>query len=392
MQYSVSDIRVRLAPICLILTITLATLGGLVVTHSAASGGCPYTPGTIDPSVSPNGIQLTTYNTYLKVSETVCDSGYTTYGTHIFLNNSFFLIGSPVHTFGLGTMGGNTTLTGINADNVQTTSTEQAGKIVNITAWYNSLQSVYSDVDFGSTHVLKSSFITNYTTWSTTSGTNVYWNSTGDYIEIKATSSSTPAFTIWFSYIQICFQFVRPDTNPLATQLPTVSYTYNGGPQTSQFGTSKACFLLDSGSIWSIENPFYYDNFARSPSPATGTAASNTNYSISFTQNAIPVSSNPFTNLIDGQIILGVLGPYINLISLQWFLGIILMAISAALYLKSYNPWIPITMMLVFSAVFVVGNGASGIQSLLPNQFNLILYITTTIGISGTIYKAFSSR
>ena len=191
----------------------------------------------------------------------------------------------------------------------------------------------------------------------------------------------------------VTITWTRPDTNPYATQIPTVTYVDNGKTITSSMGSGGAQIKIavDSGSRVTF-NSFYYDNFQRTPSPASQVINANTTIAVTYSQNAIPISSNPFSNAGNGVVLLAALGPYINLMTLQWFLGLLCIGICGALYLKSYNPWIPITLLLVFGGIFTYANGANGVQSLLPSQFNLITYILLGLGISGTVFQAFSNR
>jgi len=323
-----------------------------------------------------------------------CESGQTLYansvmtGSYVFFNaTSYSSSQVPEQTFGLASLNTNVTISCIQSFEVCGTISTIS---VNGTGYldYNYTTQTPLSVTVGSTVIPSSSYYSTYSAWHAASQPAV-WD-TGSYLVVKTTTNN--ALILFTLRYQICLAWVKPDTNPLATQVPTVTYTSNGAKLTSQFGTSMTCFLMDSSTTWTVNNPFYYDNFARTPSTASALVTKSQNYTITYSQNALPVSSNPFTNLVNGQILLGALGPYINLISLQWFLGIILLAICAALYLKSYNPWIPITMLFAFSSVFIVYNATTGVQSLLPNQFNLILYIMAGLGVAGTVYKGFSSR
>lgn len=211
----------------------------------------------------------------------------------------------------------------------------------------------------------------------------------------SATSGSTSSLSLtWDYYTQynVSMKWVKPDTNSFAQQIPYVTFTSFGSSIKDGMNTAYITYWMDNQSTWSVTNPFYYDNFARVPSPATGTVTAAALVSVTFTQSALPVSNDPFKNLMNGQILLGALGPFINLMGLENFLGMLLIAIDFAVFLKSNNSWLFITLLLVEGAVFVGANGTGGIQTVLPSYFNVLSYALLGLGIAGSVFKVYSTR
>lgn len=96
--------------------------------------------------------------------------------------------GNPAQSFGLSTVGGNVTISGISGIILQDST--QAGKIQNITL-YNVLP---TSVQVGPTLLKSSTFITSYPTWKSSAAPAVFYNSSGGYVEIS--SQNSPLITI----------------------------------------------------------------------------------------------------------------------------------------------------------------------------------------------------
>ena len=191
-----------------------------------------------------------TYNTYL-----FCQSGQTLYADSIsnmgtyanFTNAAFNSNQNPSHSFSVRTIGGNTTINQINQDNVilQTTSTS-----TNMSFYYNAYQNVFSEADIGNTPFYPSDYLTSYATWSSTSGPSIYWNQTGNYLEVKGGTS----YTFWYSLVDVTLILNHANAGSLLVQPDylLVNYTKNAVAQTFHAVDGSNTFSVDPFSTITV--------------------------------------------------------------------------------------------------------------------------------------------
>jgi hypothetical protein len=216
--------------------------------------------------------------------------------------------------------------------------------------------------------------------------------------EINSTSLS------WANSQNVTFDFYAQwDITPKESGLASCGYCeYNTPFVYTSFGSSVTLGLttsyqdawMDNQSTWSLgfSNPYFYDLEYWTASPTSGSATHSYSQTITFTANSPVVSSSGYGNCASGIITLCAFQSYISLIGLNNFLGLIVLAISAALYLRSFNAWIPIAILGVSSSVFIFADNHGNVSSLLPNEVNVIFYGLLALAIGGTVYKIYTNR
>jgi hypothetical protein len=255
-------------------------------------------------------------NTYGFWANTIWTNLVLTYPNHIeFVDASLASPNNPSETFGLGTIGGNFTITQINQPGptaVVVQSIAQSGKIVNTTFYYPAYEPAPTFVQVNNLPVMgQTNFMTNYQTWSSTPGNNVYWNQTGDYIIVKTTYSN-PTLTFGVAQlvaVTITLNLGNPGSEPLISpNYFQLSYSQLGTQYTAHIDDGSFFLYADPNSAISILGADQVNSGLRYCLPGCGTTSANvgSGASASFvydywvqtniTMNWVKIDNDPFAN------------------------------------------------------------------------------------------------
>lgn len=193
-------------------------------------------------------------------------------------------------------------------------------------------------------------------------------------------------------------RFIKPLANPYATQEPIFYYKNNGSSQYSFITTSFQLFIVDPSSHWTTTAPFFFNNQYWTPSPASGIISANNTYiTIKYNSGQGPTqrclaTNDPLQNLFAGCWLDAAILTYGNLISVGWFMSILILEIAGMAYLKTTNVGLAILLFLVGFVLSSLGvNQVTG-ASTLPGPMQIVGLAFTGLAVTGIIYKFFAGR
>ena len=169
-------------------------------------------------------------------------------------------------------------------------------------------------------------------------------------------------------------------SDPVATTVPTFTFTSFGTASTVYNSKAPVSYWIDYNVPWSAQSPFTTvpDLKTYTGSPPSGVSIGSSSIDVVYGSFNACGSSNPVTLLEQGCIVPAVLYTWSYPLGIGPWLAFVLLGVNVAIYNKSQSIAMGLIILLVTGAVFAV---------MLPAQVGVIAQVFLYIGVSGFVVK-----
>ena len=337
------------------------------------------------------------------LSQTLTADNIACYGTEWYFVNAYLGSSSNIiQTFGLGSNGGNLSLQQINTNTIVTSN--QGSSTENATFYYSSYGTVPTEVMVGNSITIpKSAYFTTYSTWFSTTGNNAYWNSTGDYLEVKTTVSNA-LLTWWLSFVEVSVTVSYTAVGTLGglfASNPTFLYIHDGVVITGTLLATTVTYQVDNNTVVVPQNTWYDNGHVYSVTPTsnliTGTTTQIYAYAIGSAGNqttlcnSAEVSSTYWNTTIlwqNGCVAPAIVWTFADVVTLPGFYAFLVAFIDVPILLKSKN------FLLAMTVGLIVGGALVSATGILSQPIELLIWlgvVTSTAFIFVRLYQGRST-